>query len=326
MFDFSARAVVEATLGSLLPIKSLTGIVADYSYGHCSRLFAEELYYELWEGKTDLLVRELYDSEESASKAPHGFWVYLSGGMQRVVAFVHMLWETRHKHRQLKDKLASFAKLVSKKVPRMAYFVGCYLDDSVPFSLDNVSFDEWPQALIDDQKHFAEKSLISLKVAAGVQYLLMHRNEKRLKGYLGVHCCSSSDFAYMFYILCAVEPALLRKFFDIGFTKDSDKDLAIFKWAAPVAMRMDPKLSSALSSIAKQNGWDEPVAEETGIGEELADHGQAGGSVHMQPLMPVAQSLDAHYRELWHGASSTGKTVFNANNVQLFIAADNVLL
>ena len=73
MFDFAARAVVEATLGSLLPIKSLSGIVADYSYGHCSRLFAEELYVGLWEGMTDLLGRELCALKKNVLKEPHGF-------------------------------------------------------------------------------------------------------------------------------------------------------------------------------------------------------------------------------------------------------------
>ena len=42
---------------------------------------------------------------------------------------------------------------------------------------------------------------------------------------------------------------------------------------------------------------------------ELADHEEAGGDVHMQPLMPVAQSLDGICYGLWFAASSTGKTV-----------------
>ena len=88
------RALAEGTLESLL-IKPLASIVADYNYKSPSRLFAEELYAELWEGKTDLLVRELYDAEKDVLKVPHHFWEYLSGGAQRVVAFVYMLEEAK---------------------------------------------------------------------------------------------------------------------------------------------------------------------------------------------------------------------------------------
>ena len=60
-----------------------------------------------------------------------------------------------------------------------------------------------------------------------------------------------------------------------------------------IAMGMDPTLGSALIAIATANGWAEPVAEAIELGAELADHSKAGGNVHMQPLTPVAQSLDA---------------------------------
>ena len=110
---WSKRAMLEEALGPLL-IKPLIGIVVEYSsYGSRSRQFAEELYHELWEGKTDLLKKELYDLERDVLKEPHHFWDYLSGGAQPAVAFVHMLWETREKHPKLEEDTESFAKLVS---------------------------------------------------------------------------------------------------------------------------------------------------------------------------------------------------------------------
>ena len=45
----------------------------------------------------------------------------------------------------------------------------------------------------------------------------------------------------------------------------------------------------------------------------------------MQPLLPVAQSLDDMYYGLWFAASSTLKTVASNYGVQLHIAAGNVL-
>ena len=68
------------------------------------------------------------------------------------------------------------------------------------------------------------------------------------------------EYLYVLPILYAVEPALLRRFFDIGFAKDSYDDQEIFEKAAPVALGIDPTLSSALIAIATSNGWAEPVA------------------------------------------------------------------
>ena len=60
--------------------------------------------------------------------------------------------------------------------------------------------------------------------------------------------------------------------------------------------------------------------------EELADNEEAGGSVHMQPLMPVDQSLDGDYNGLYFAGSSTLKTVASKyKRWQLHIAAGNVL-
>ena len=101
-------------------ITPLIEIVADYSKDR-SRRFAEDLYAELWRGKTDLLDKELYDF--GVLKEAHHFWDYLSERAQPVVGFLHMLLEAKGKHPQLKERLTSFAVLVSDKVPQAAYFV-----------------------------------------------------------------------------------------------------------------------------------------------------------------------------------------------------------
>ena len=114
-------------------------------------------------------------------------------------------------------------------------------------------------------------------------------------------------------------------FFAIGFAKDPSSDTERFKMIAPVAMGMDPALDSDLIAIAKNNGWAEPVAGKS-VRKDLADSEEVGGSVHMQPLMPVNQSLDGDYNGLDFAGSSTLKTVASKSRTwQLHIAAGNVL-
>ena len=93
------RAVLKETLDPLL-IGPLIAIVAGYGASR-SLQFAEELYAELWSGKTDLLGK-LYDAERNILTEPHAFWDYLSGGAQPVVGFVHMLMEAGTKHPELR--------------------------------------------------------------------------------------------------------------------------------------------------------------------------------------------------------------------------------
>lgn len=87
---------------------------------------------------------------------------------------------------------------------------------------------------------------------------------------------------------CAVDPVLLRNCFEIGFATDSSTGKEIFKVVAPVAMTIDPTMSSVLTAIDTKNNWAEPVSERHCIGSELAD--KAGGDVRMQSLTPAAQS------------------------------------
>ena len=52
------------------------------------------------------------------------------------------------------------------------------------------------------------------------------------------------EWFYVFRTLHAFEPALLRKFFAIGFAKDSSRDMEFFEMTAPIAMGIDSALGS----------------------------------------------------------------------------------
>ena len=82
--------MLQEALDPVLP-RPLIEIVGDYSCASRSRQFAEELYAELWKGKTRLLHTELFDVKKGVLKEPHHFWEYLAGGAERVVVFVRML-------------------------------------------------------------------------------------------------------------------------------------------------------------------------------------------------------------------------------------------
>ena len=109
------------------------------------------------------------------------------------------------------------------------------------------------------------------------------------------------------------------------FAKGSSGDRKLFNATAPIAMGVDRALSNALTATARENGWAEPVAEKMEMQAELADNGEAGGDVHMQPLQLVAQSIDGVRYEVLFTASSTLKTVASPYSFQLHIAAGNVL-
>ena len=161
-------------------------------------------------------------------------------------------------------------------------------------------------------------------IVGELYYLLMHNKKKQLKEYIHVYCLCKSELFHVFRALCAIEPALLRKFFEIGFAKDSNMQEA-FKRAAPVALRIDPMLRVALTAIAKKNKWAKPVAIRTVVDEDLLNHRDAGGTVHMQPLLPAAQSTHITFSGISFGVSSTGKTVASPLGLQLHIADGNVL-
>ena len=145
------QAMLEETLAPFL-ITPLIDIVAEYSRNRC-RQFAESLYAELWEGKTDLLCKELYDVEKKVLKEGHYFWDYLSEGAQPVVVFVYMLQEVQKKHVKLKEQLKSFAVLALERVPSAGYFIRKHFADDFCFMLRSTSVDEWPQALLNDEDY-----------------------------------------------------------------------------------------------------------------------------------------------------------------------------
>ena len=215
--------------------------------------------------------------------------------------------------------------LVSDKVPQAAYLIGEYLGDRMSLYWMRTSLDEWPQALLDDEAYFRASVYDSFDLMTRVYYLLKQSNVERLENFLYSLSLGKYQWLYVLRTLHALEPALLRKFFDINFAKDSPSARGFFEMTAPIAMGIDPALGSDLIAIAKNNGWAEPVAEES-VQKELADSEEAGGSVHMQPLMPVDQSLDSDYSGLLFAGSSTLKTVASKSRKwQLHIAAGNVL-
>ena len=314
--------MLEEVLVPLL-IKPLVNIIADYSNSR-SREFAEQLYQELWEGKMELLG-ELYDVEKDVLKESHHFWDHLSGEAQPALAFVHMLWETRKKHDKSKKTLDRFAELVGKKMPLAGYFVGQFAGGYPSSPLENISFDERPQALLNDRTWSESVRFVDYERIAELHYMLMQGNLPWLKKYIKRITWLWADWLYCFQFLHAVEPAFLLRFFDIHFIKQSSDDRRLFNETAPIAMGVEPDLSNALIAIARENDWEEPVAIKLEIVAKLADHKEAGGDVHMQPLKPVAQSLDALCSGVWFAASSTLKTVASEDGTQLHIAAGNVL-
>ena len=195
---WSKRVMLEAALDSLL-IKPLIDIVVEYnSYGSRSRQFAEELYHELWDGRTDMLKKELFDMKKGVLKEPHCFWDYLSRGAQTAMAFMHMLWETWKRHRKLKKTLKRFAKLVCVRVPQTAYFAAEYIGDNTYSLLKNISVDEWPQALLNDRAWSESISPGNYGRIAELHYVLMQGNRRWLKKYIKLITWNSRDWMTSF--------------------------------------------------------------------------------------------------------------------------------
>ena len=224
-----------------------------------------------------------------------------------MMAFVNMLQAAQRKHTELKEQLRGFAVLVLDRVPQAGYFLRGYLEAKIWFTLRSTSLDAWPQALINDIGYLRSLAYAACDHLQLLHYLLMLGNLVRLKQFISDLDVEQHLYPCIFRIIYAVEPALLRKFFDIGFAKESDGDHKIFQRAAPVAMGVDSTLSSALVAIARENGWADPVAEKS-VRKELAEHEEVGGSVHMQPLV-LMEGLDSVYNGLYFAGSATLKTV-----------------
>ena len=125
---------------------------------------------------------------------------------------------------------------------------------------------------------------------------------------------------YVFHILYAAEPALVRRFFDAAILLDRRLRTLVFQSTAPVAMSVDPTLSKYLVAMANKFCLAVPVAKPSVRIEELADNEKAGGNVHMRLLTRIDRtSIGFGCR-----ASSTRKTVAHYG-VQLHVAAGNVL-
>ena len=242
------RAILQEALGPVLP-RSLIEIAGNYSCASRSRQFAEELYAELWVGKTDLLRKELYDSEKNALKEPHHFWKYLAGGAERVVVFVHMLWEIQSQNPKLKEGLKKLALLVGEGVPPTAYFVGWYADGRIPFPLENASFDEWPQVLVEDLDRVFAPGRTGFVFVAALEYVLMQSDlERAARCIFSLVQWVTDDRTWLtvFHSLYVVKPDLVRIFFDAAMLADRRQSMLVLKSAAPAAMSVDPTLSKYL--------------------------------------------------------------------------------
>ena len=243
------RAVAKETLDPLL-IDPLIAIVAGYGASHTLQ-FAEELYAELWNGKTDLLGK-LYDAKRNILAESHAFWDYLAQGAQPVVGFLHMLLEAEGKHLDVDDNTEEFCCVGSCQGATSSIL--CTGVSWLPYVsvLDGQGLDSWPQALLDDQKYFSASAGDSFEVVTRVYYLLKQSNVERHEKYLYSLPLGKFHWPYVLRTLHAFEPALLRKFFAIGFDKGSSSAKKLFQMTAPAAMGLDPAMGSDLTAIANR--------------------------------------------------------------------------
>ena len=315
------RAILEEALCPVLP-QSRVELVADYSCASRLREFAEELYGELWEGRTNLLYAELFDVERRVLREPHEFWEYLAGDAQRVVVFAHMLSMVRFHHAEMKERLENFALLVASRVPLTRYFVAGYLafsrqdslDGSMPFALANASFDEWPQVLAEDPVKLLAGEMSVFSFAAALRYFLAQSDLERAARYFcRLKRLAKDMWFYILHILYTAEPALVRIFFDAAILLNRRRRTFVFESAAPAAMRVDPMLSKYLVAMAKKFYLAVPVAKARGDCGRLADDAKAGGNVHMRLLTFIDETMSdsgflpaRHARQLFtilHGDS-----------------------
>ena len=315
-----ARKVMLKTVLEPLIAKPLIEIVAAFSSVSPSRLFAEELYAELYAGRTDLLEGELYDAQRGVLNESHHFWAYLSdAALPTVMIFVHMLWCAR-----VMARFPGFVNLAFERVPQASCFAAHYFHDNRPSALPvNVSMDEWPQALTNDKTFFQFTNLSFFELLKRTHYLLTRNKVKQLKAsVLG----ASLDRSTWNNVLCAlhrVEPDLLLKLLDATDPSDLFVNKELFEMAFCTAHSADPKLHLFLKAMAKSRGWKESRVEQAH--QEHKDDRHAGGSVHMQPLTPVAKHLGCGDKDLPIAMSSTGKTASSGSCTHLFISANNWL-
>ena len=114
------------------------------------------------------------------------------------------------------------------------------------------------------------------------------------------------------------------------------KDKALFTIIAPLVLTVNPRMDRLLRHHAAQSGWSElALKKDMDINErciddevcinEVLEHKEAGGSVHLQPLLQFQPTtiLTSDY-EGEAVASLSGKT-FREDAFLAFVAADNML-
>ena len=192
----------------------------------------------------------------------------------------------------------------------------------MPFGLDNASFDEWPQVLVEDPSRIPVAERTCYALVAALHYFLMQRDLELAARHVSTIEWVVDDRIWLciFHILYTAEPALVRRFFDAAILLDRSLLKSVFERAAPVAMGVDPTLGKHLVAMAKKFNLAVPVAKPSDRMEELADDEKAGGNVHMRLLTLVDKSRVGFGCR----ASLTRKTVAYYD-VQLHVAAGNVL-
>ena len=193
----------------------------------------------------------------------------------------------------------------------------------MPFGLENASFDEWPQVLVEDPSRISVTESTGYALVAALHYLLMQRDLEHAARYISssIEWVVDDRFCLtIFHTLYAAKSDLLRRFFDAAILLDRSLLKSMFERAAPVAMGVDPTLGKHLVAMAKKFNLAVPVAEPSVRMEKLVDDTKAGGNVHMQ-LLTLVDKNRAGFR---CRASLTRKTVAYYD-VQLHVAAGNVL-
>lgn len=149
-----------------------------------------------------------------------------------------------------------------------------------------------------------------------IHYLLAHSKLERLK----TKCptfdkFSNYEWSCIFKLFHGVQEPLLYQFFNVGLEEGSFMAQSLFKRTARIAAAMYPTMRDFLQGKADEKLWQDLDLPTLHIyAPRVVDCEEAGGDLHMQPLVPFTEEL----------ANLSGKT-FCLNRSKLFIDRDNVL-
>lgn len=329
IYPLSTRQQLQASIACLLPtpladiIASYLGFIAPTPLGP----FVQKLYGELYMNKLGTFAEALYDVKRNALKE-HAFWKHLSkAGQSAHLVFVQMLWGALWMRSQPKV-CRNFSELVACKVPRMAYFVRHFMERDIDdLVVGSVSPDEWPHELIDCTSYWNGVAASDVRrQALRFHFLLAHRKFEQLRAkWPAFDNFCAQDWLVFLGFLHAANGTVLADFFRVGLGSGSYMGKGLFMATAPIAASLDPAMQRFLQKQAETNHWQPP--DFSGGPLELAavkDCEQAGGSVHLQPLMPFALRLAGTKGGKGVAMSLSGKTVL-LDDAQLFVSSGNML-